>query len=77
MQYICEPDLERRAAGWGEHWWIIDTEQEGPKRLLFLMPEREAKQWADKMNGIRSPPAVSRTRKFLDRIFGSSRRPAD
>jgi hypothetical protein len=70
MRYICEPDIDRRAAGWGENWWVIDTEFERPKGVLFLLPKQEAINLVNKLNGVPPLPYVSMTRKLMTLIFG-------
>jgi hypothetical protein len=49
-RFILELDQDRMKAGWGSHYWIIDTTLTGWSRYLALLPTRDAEREVARMN---------------------------
>lgn len=41
-RYVLSLDEERKAAGWGVFYWIVDQWAEGQARFVRLVPEAQA-----------------------------------
>jgi hypothetical protein len=55
MRYKLELDQDRKDAGWGLHYWIVDTLENKPLRLL---PEQQAIAEMDRLNDVPSEPVA-------------------
>ena len=56
MRYKLELDQDRKDAGWGLYYWIVDTVENKPLRLL---PEQQAIAELDRLNGVPSESVAS------------------
>jgi hypothetical protein len=52
LRYTLKQDMDRKLAGWGEHFWIVDTSNNS---LMRLLPMPDAAVEADRLNAIPAP----------------------